>query len=315
MSYCRLTREERYQIEALLKSGIGIRQIARQLGRSASTVCREIRVEGGYQADLREKRAEALRRLPHPELRRVRGVVENYVQQKIFDDWSPEQIVGRLEMTHKIRVSYQSVYRYLKKDRANKGKLWKHLRVLRKQRKDKMPRVKPTRLLDRTMIENRPKEVELRKRLGDYERDTVMGKRDGPMLLTAVDRTSRLLKLAIIEKKCSNLIHKATVQILRNEPLHTITNDNGTEFSRHKETAIALKAKIYFSNAFRSWERGTNENTNGLLRQYFPKKKPIARLKRSEILKIENKLNSRPRKCLGFKTPLEVHRLKSLVLR
>jgi len=166
------------------------------------------------------------------------------------------------------------------------------------------------------MIDDRPQVVEKRRRLGDVERDTMMGTWNGPFLLTVVDRTSRYAKIAWIRRKCSTLVHQATVNLLRNEPVQTITNDNGTEFSKHRLTTKALGAQVYFSRAYRSWERGSNENLNGLLRQYFPRRMNLGNVTRAQIKHAEHQLNNRPRKCLGYRTPSEVHHeLKRQALR
>jgi len=246
---------------------------------------------------------------------KIKDNVEAYVRDKLLHDWSPEQISGRMRLDQrKDRVSYPTIYRYLERDKAKGGELWKHLRVLRKQRKDrKKPHWKPTVYMpERVFIKDRPKIVDQRKRLGDYERDLLLGKINGGLCLTIVDRTSRLLKLAWLPMKCSELVHQATVSCLKDEPVKTITNDNGPEFARHYDTAYDLKASVYFSRPYRSCERGTNENMNGLIRQYLPRRKPIPTLGPEEICYIERLLNTRPRKCLGYKTPLEVHtQLKS----
>jgi IS30 family transposase len=305
-----LTREERYQIEALLESGRSLRQIARQLQRSPSTLSRELRRAGPpYRALEAQGRTESLRKRPHPEKQKIRGALKNYVDERIARDWSPEQIAGRLQFQESSKsLSHQTIYRYLHRERASRPELWNHLRMLRKTRKNNRPPHRPTRLEGRTMIEKRPAVVEQRTRLGDFERDTLFGKADGSLLLTIVDRTSRLLKIKWIPKKTSDLIHYATVELLRKEPVRTITNDNGTEFSWHPTTAKALKTRIYFSRAYRAWERGTNENTNGLLRQYFPRKKDIGQPSAGYIKAIQDRINRRPKKCLGYQTPLEVHR-------
>jgi len=321
--YHRLTREERYQIEALLNSGLSLRQMAQQLNRAPSTLSRELaksKANQTYSAGFADNRSQEQRRKPRYSLRKIRGELETYIREKILLDWSPEQIVGRRrQLRMSPSICYQSIYRYIERDKKRWGSLWSHLRVLRKKRKDrKSPHWRPftAGLPPRTMIEERPKIVEARRRLGDYERDTLLGKAHRSLLLTIVDRTSRLLKLAWLPKSTSHFVHEATVGLLKKETVKTITNDNGHEFARHPETARALKAAIYFSHSYRAWERGTNENTNGLLRQYFPRKKDIAQPPAKELRRIEYLLNTRPRKCLGFKTPLEIHqKLKSSVLR
>lgn len=317
MSYHRITPADRYRIEAGLQSGFSIRAIAKKLKRSPSTISREVHAEasrGSYLAE-RANRGSTKRKQMRKRKYKLKGWLKRSVVRKILADWSPEQISVWLDR----RVSKQTIYRFIERERKLGNNLMKHLRILRKERHDRKRAtwVPPSeRLTRRTWIDKRPKIVEKRTRLGDFERDTVFGKLNGPLLLTLVDRTSRYAKLEWVEKKCSKLIHKATVRALRNEVVRTITNDNGTEFIKHEQTAAALNAKVYFSKSYRSWERGTNENFNGLLRQYFPRKRCIGKPSRSELKRIERLLNTRPKKVLGWKTPLQVHRhLRSKVLR
>lgn len=316
MGYLRLTRDERYQIQALTTSGMGIQGIGRQLKRSASTISREIKKghlsSGGYGAFSSHQLTLRHRHRRRVDLHSIRGELETEIRGKLELDWSPEQIAGRMRLNGRSdQVSLQAIYRHVARDKVDGGKLWRHLRILRVLRKKKTGLDwKPRQYLaDRVNIDQRPQIVEERSRLGDYERDTVLGKRGKSVLLTIVDRTSRRLKLAWATANTCDEIHAKTVGLLKGEILHTITNDNGFEFLRHKQTAEALGVKIYFANRYRSWERGTNENTNGLLRQYFPKKKDIGRSTKGEIEAVAERLNSRPRKTLGFNTPNEIHRL------
>lgn len=325
MRYRRLTPAQRYQIEVLLGRGVALRSIARQLKVSPSTVSRERRrgwceSQGIYVAELGLKTAQHRALGRYQTQRKVQGWVAQYIRRRIQLDWSPDQIAGRMNFEQVERpVSHTTIYRYVADDRLNRGRLWRHLRILRRQRKNrKSPAWKPAKqpYSDRVFLKDRPALVDRRKRLGDYERDTMYGKFRGAFLLTLVDRTSRFVKLAWIPKKSSDLVHEATVQSLKDEPTHTITNDNGSEFARHQLTAKALGAKVYFANSYRSWERGTNENTNGLIRQYFPRRVAIDRKASSRIPKIEARLNNRPRKCLGYRTPAEVQReMKRSLLR
>jgi len=241
---------------------------------------------------------------------KIKGLLRLHVKKKLEKKWSPEQICGRLLLESKISLSHQSIYRHIERDRAKGGKLVKHLRILRKQRKDRKsinwkPYPDPQR--ERVHISKRPKIVDKRKRLGDWERDLVFGKKNETLLLTMTDRVSRLARLELVKAKCSKLVHKATVKGLKYDHKRTMTNDNGSEFTMHKETSKRLKATCYFANPYRSWERGTNENMNGLLRQYFPRKRSMNKLTNRQLKIIEKQLNSRPRKTLGYKTPLEVH--------
>jgi len=295
---------------------MGVRGIGRQLSRSASTISREI-IRGGLQSGCYGAFSAHQKMLKHRhrsrvDLHCVSGDLEAHIRDKLLLDWSPEQIVGRLRVEGRSdKVSLQAIYRYIARDKAQGGKLWRHLRILRVIRKKKTgPDWKPRQYLaDRVNIDQRPQIVEKRNRLGDYERDTVLGKRGKSVLLTIVDRTSRCLKLAWVATNTCDAIHAKTVSLLKHETLHTLTNDNGFEFLRHKKTARTLGVPIYFANRYRSWERGTNENTNGLLRQYFPKKKDIGRSSKQTIEAVAERLNTRPRKLHGYRTPNEMHRL------
>lgn len=303
MGYRRLALKDRYQLELLLKSGSSKRSIARVLNVSHSTVVRELKkTVHGYEAEKAELVTKKRRKNRSNKRKKIQGKLRLEVEKRLLKLWSPEQIAADLKV-----VSHQSIYRFIKFDHPQ---MRSRLRILRKQRNRSQKGWGTNRELvrDRMFIDERPKIVEARKRLGDFERDTVLGKFNSTSLLTIVDRRSRLLKLALIEEKSSELIHKATVRLLKNEIVHTLTNDNSTEFAQHKKTAKELKTKIYFSKAYRSWERGTNENTNGLLRQYFPRKTEIGYPTKNELKRIELELNTRPRKCLGWKTPLQVHK-------
>ncbi len=320
MEYRRLTREDRYQIEALLQRGLSLRSIARQLDRSPSTVSREIRRlkinRDTYRAEEAERKSQILRRQSHPELCRVDDEIKHYIQKKIRRSWSPRQVSIGIASELKRSLCHHTVYRWIDRDRNEGGDLWTRLRRIGKQTEKRKIYQCPRRLEGRRMIDERPKVVDKRNRLGDYERDLILGKAGGTALLTIVDRATRLVKIGWISKICSNQVHRETLRLLKNEIVHTITNDNGTEFSRHATTAKSLKAKIYFSHPYRSWERGTNENTNGRLRQYFPRREDIGKPTRRTLRRIAEELNERPRQCLGFKTGLQVYKtLRSKVLR
>ncbi len=308
MVYRRLALRDRYQIDAYFKSGIGVREISRRLSVSPSTISRELRkMSGQYNPEESHQLARQAALVRYQTRKKVKPKVQHKIEYRLKKLWSPEQIAADLKT-----VSHQTIYRFI---RFEKPELKKYLRILRRERKDRTKenwKKAPDPLGKRTFIDQRPKIVERRKRLGDLERDTVLGKVNSTRLLTIVDRRSRLIRIALIKQKSSDLIHKETLRLLRGEKVHTITNDNSTEFARHAKTARALKAKVYFSKAYRSWERGTNENTNGLLRQYFPRRRDIGNPTQRELRRVERSLNTRPRKCLGWKTPLQVHtKLKS----
>lgn len=320
MTYQRMTSADRYRIEADLKSGLSLRSIAKRLKRSASSISREIKRNRGpayYCSETAIKKSKCRRAKAHRSYK-IKGQLKRLMLNKLKANWSPEQICAWLKKK-KIELSRQTIYRYIERERRAGNRLVQHLRLLRRERHDRKRAtwIPPSeRLTKRTWIDRRPKVVDKRSRLGDFERDTVFGKINGPLLLTIVDRKSRYAKLEWIPRKCSRLIHKATVRALKRETVRTITNDNGIEFVKHEQTAKALGTKIYFSRTYRAWERGTNENFNGLLRQYFPRYKCIGQPTRAKLKWVERQLNTRPRKILGWKTPAEVHkRNRSKVLR
>lgn len=321
MEYQRLALSDRYQIHALKKSGKGIREIGRIIGRSGSTISRELKANGGwmgYNPRPANHLSESRRNKKSSHKRIIDGKVEAIVRSKLTMEWSPEQISGWLLMHQKIKVSYSSIYRFVYQDAKRRGLLYTHLRTGRAKRKVHKKAILTANfssLKDVRSIDKRPRVVEQKVRLGDYERDTMYGSKPGGALLTINDRVSRKVKLDILKTKCSVKIHRATVKLLRVKTVHTLTNDNGTEFARHKLTEKVLRTKIYFSHKGCAWERGANENTNGLLRQYFPRSMDFSSITKAQVQHAEDRLNNRPRKCLGYRTPNQVERILGQVLR
>jgi transposase, IS30 family len=311
IKYRRLTLADRYQIEALVQSKISLRKIAEILNVSAATISREISRNYNKQS-YTAKKAQVLasqRRLSVGPPKKITGSLEQQVRKHIILGWSPEQISQRFK-----KISHETIYNYIYDDfKTNGTNLWSHLRRHRRWRKTHKASRSFKNIGKKTdclWIKDRPQIVEERSRLGDIERDTMLGKRGGPALLVAVDRTSRLTRIRYLTKLNKEVTHRATLEIAKTLEVKTITNDNGGEFGSYQELAKKLEASIYFCRPFRSCERGTNEYTNGLLRQYFPKyEHPNPKI----ISKVERLLNNRPRKCLGFKTPLEVHNEMSAV--
>lgn len=309
--YRRLTPRNRYQIELMKSNGASNAKIASRLNVARSTITRELRRCGKkYSAEKAEELAKIKSLERSTANRKITGETKSYVDLLLLKDLSPEQIEDVLCREKRLKVSFTSIYRYVERDKVKGGKLKSHLRILRKQRKDrKRPKYRAYQGLvkNRVAIDQRPKVVEKRCRIGDYERDTVHGKSGGPVLLTIVDRKTRYVHLACVARNSAELVHRETVKLLKSNPVKTITNDNGIEFAYHFKTSRKLRAPIYFSRSYRAWERGTNENTNGLLRQYFPKRTAIPMLSKKALQQIQDKLNKRPRKCLGFKTPHELY--------
>lgn len=318
-SYKRLTREERYQIKALKDSGLNVRAIGRTLKRSAATICRELKRCTGsrYNPNQADESARARRVGVGPPLK-IQGELKAQVIAGLERQWSPVQI-SRAQRLEGVMLSHESIYQFVYRSRREGLDYYKNLRRRHRYRRtSKALKGIKTQGFRRyeNWIDKRPNIVEQRERIGDIERDTMLGKFGGPVLLTAVDRVSRLTKIAKVEKINAMLTHHATVEILQGMKIETITNDNGPEFAMYEFTERDLNASVYFSRPYCSWQRGTNENTNGLIRQYFPKGTDFTKVSDKEIQRVEDLLNDRPRKCLGFKTPREIHKsLTSGVLR
>lgn len=310
MTYRQLTREERYQIWLALKCKKSNPDIASFLGRHRSTIWRERQRNAGgngyrpIQAHDRTKR----RRKDRVYFRKLTPELQWVIREKLLLQWSPEQICGRLRLEGHESVCPETIYRWISRNQKRGGHLWIHLRTARKIRKRRI-RVPSDRTLRGRFIhiKHRPKIVELRKRLGDFERDSVAGKAHKSWLLTIVDRKSRYSLIGKLQNHGSSEAHRVTVELLQEQPVRTITNDNGLEFAMHEKTTQELNTPVYFTTPYTSQERGTNENTNGLIRQYFPKSTDLNLISDQRIREVQTLLNLRPRKTLGYRTPHEVH--------
>lgn len=306
--YTQLTQVQRYQIYALLKMGHSQTEIATCLGVDKSTISRELRRNRG-QRGYRPKQAHRL-----AVSRRKRGQhripMETWalITAKIRLDWSPEQIAGWLLKHYHIQVSHEWIYQYILKDKQAGGDLHQHLRCQKKRRKRYGRHDRRGTLPNRRSIEERPVIVDQRQRLGDWEVDTIVGKGHRQAIVTLTERKSRLALLRKVERRTAALVRQAVIDLLHPvaERTHTITGDNGKEFAEHECIAQALDADFFFAHPYAAWERGTNENMNGLIRQYIPKKRALASVTEVELEQIMSKLNQRPRKCLGFQSPYEV---------
>ena len=326
MPYHHLTSMERGQIQAWLTQGLSQRAIAVQLGRSASTVCRELTrnraPSKAYCAARAQKRYEQVRKacrrttsLSEPALRR-------YLFDKMTQGWSPEQIAGRLWLDFpgqpRMRVSPETIYRSLYTDEKLGNPLIGCLRRRRPRRRKRGER-RPTKpfIPNRIGIEARPPEVSSRQRYGDWEADLLVGANQQGAVLTLVERKSLLLRAALLRSRHAHGVAQAAIDQLRRLPPHwtkTITFDNGSEFAHHEHIAQALGLDTYFANPYAAYERGTNENTNGLLRQYLPKNTNFREIAESQLQSYVRQLNNRPRKKLGYRTPNEVFDLQAVAL-
>ena len=311
-TYTQLSLEERYFISSQRARKISFAQIGRDLGRSTSTVTREyhnnLRPSGYYAAFVAHSYATARRRSS----RRGSNFPDYFwkrIRELIYEDFSPEQIVSQLQIEKIGKISIQSIYRYILKDRAQGGDLYKHMRIMPKVRR-KLYRSVDSRgvLRGKRYISERPDYIKDRSVLGHWEGDTVMGKDRHQCILTLVERKSRANRIAKLNNRTAVNTNAAIIEIISKEPhfFKSITFDNGTEFHGYKEIEEATGVICYFANPHHPWERGSNENFNGLLRQYFPKGRSLSYIGNTKVLAISEKLNSRPRKRLGFKTPKEV---------
>lgn len=305
MSYNQLTQFQRYQISALLKSEHNQTEIAKTIGVHKSTIGREVKRNHG-QRGYRPKQAQrkAMNRR-NRERKRIQPQTWAWVEEKIREDWSPEQISLWRKKYKETSVSHEWIYQYIYADKRAGGDLHKHLRCQKKRRKRYGSNDRRGELANRVSIEQRPAVVEERKRLGDWEADTVIGKKSPYALVTLVERKSRFTLLKKINHRTAAATKEAIVQMMKPYRLKTltITCDNGKEFADHLRIAEELNTDVYFAHPYSSWERATNENTNGLLRQYFPKGSDFAEITLEQVLFAQRRLNTRPRKCLDLETP------------
>lgn len=316
MSYGHLTVQEREVISQMRYSGQGPTAIGRALGRDKGTISRELRrnsrsgrysaLEAQRQADRRRRARPLRRKLDDPD-------VNAAVRRGLAQRWSPEQIAGRLPLEHPdrpaLRVSRQTIYRWLRSDFKHAAHFRAFLREGGRRRKRRNAADGRGQIPRRTSIEQRPADVAARHRCGDWEGDTMEGAAKSGHLVTHVDRRSGYLLTARMNDKRAVTLNRVTRRIFADIPpelRHTLTVDNGKEFARHEALARHLGLDVYFAHAYSSWERGTNENTNGLLRQYFPKGTDFLTISHHELAYVTQQLNHRPRKRLDYQTPAEV---------
>lgn len=320
MSYLHLSLNERYVIHHLRLFGLSSREIARRLDRHHSTIDREIvrngpRFEGCvYIHEAAQRQADARLQWPRPLRRRDHQRLYRYVVAGLNQDWSPEQIAGRLRRDHagdqRMRVSHETIYRWVYRNAANGGTLFEHLRR-HHRRRYKQGRYGTGRGLipGRISITERPAIVERRTRFGDWEGDSVEGAKGKGGIASLVERKSRyLLAAPLPDKSAATMAIGANWALKRVPPLlrKTLTVDNGKEFAGFKTIQKQTGLRVFFADPYSAWQRGCNENTNGLLRQYFPKGSDLSTLSRSELASALKRLNHRPRKCLGYQSPHEV---------
>ena len=307
--YTQLTQEERYQIYILKKAEYSQTQIAELLERDKSTISRELRRNRGLKG-YRPRQAHnlALRRRYDKAQPRIGNPVWQLVEALIRDEWSPEQIVGRVEMEQGVSISHEWIYQHVYTDKRSGGNLYRFLRCQKVRRKRYGLYSRRGTIPNQVSIDERPAIVDAKRRFGDWEGDTVIGKSHRGALVTLVERKSLYTVIRSVIHKTAAAVRAAVVDGLTPyiDRVHTITYDNGREFTDHEGMASDLETRIYFAHPYASWERGLNENTNGLIRQYFPKDRDLRTVTTCEIEKAMDKLNHRPRKSLGYRTPYEV---------
>jgi len=307
-TYTQLTQEQRYQISAMQKIDKSQKEIAEELGVNKGTISRELRRnvgERGYRP--KQAHENALGRRSKAKVQ-IGAAVWEIVEEKLRQDWSPEQVSGWLKKEGRPSLSHEWIYQHILVDKAAGGDLYVHLRCHKKRRKRYGSYDRRGTLPNRVSIEERPELVEQRERLGDWEADTLVGQGHQGALVSLVERKSRFTLLWPVKRRQADLVRHATTSLLLPfiDRVHTITGDNGKEFAEHAQIAKTLKAVFYFAHPYSAWERGTNENTNGLVRHYLPKSTNFSKVTQVQSLAAADKLNQRPRKCLAFRTPFEV---------
>lgn len=310
MKYKQLTLSKRYHISTLIKQGFTQKDIALEIGVSPSTICRELKRNSSQRYNAEQAQIIYHKRVIAKKKRNaITKLIEKYIRTKLKLDWSPEQISGRMRLDIGQSVHHETIYKFIYNNKKAGGKLYKHLRHKNQKYHCRTKEYqKRGMIINRIMIDKRPKIVEHKKRIGDWEIDTVIGANHKGALVTIVDRASKFTLIKKVESKHAQIVTQATLDLLH--PLksltHTITSDNGKEFAYHDVISKTLNTRFYFANPYHSWERGLNEHTNGLIRQYIPKKSEFENISKEEIVTIANKLNHRPRKSLNYKTPFEV---------
>lgn len=309
-SYKQLTRDQRYVIKTLLQEGYTYRKIAKRVGVNVSTISREVKRNksgdvylAGF-ADQKAVKRNCLARKPTVLTDKNIAIIKPYLER----DWSPEQVAGRLKLTGELSISHETIYKYIYQDKASNGVLHERLRGKHKYRK-KYGTQRRHKVTGKKSISKRPVEAEERARFGDWEIDTVVSKKSKDVLVTIVDRKLRYTLIGKSTNKTADKVVKATLKCFKGfkAPVHSITADNGVEFAGFKRIEKGLDTDVFFAHPYCSCERGTNENTNGLIRQYYPKGVSFEKTTWKDLKVVQDKINNRPRKCLGYKTAAEVY--------
>ena len=316
--YCQLTEAERYTLSVLKRQGRSLRSIAQDLQRSPSTISREVRRNATVMQDRPRPLYVPSKAQEHANGRRTRSrrvkhhdpAVYAHVEELLCDQqWSPEQIANQVFEQRGVRISYMTIYRHVRRDQRHGGRLHTHLRQGGKRRRKRThgPE-KRGKLANKPMIDTRPEAIELRQEVGHWEGDTVMGATgERACLLTLVERATGMALVIKLPHRTVHAVNRAALQAIRTSglPFKTITWDNGTEFHGYRALEHAAGVRCYFAYPYHPWQRGSNENFNGLLRQYFRKGKSMTHIRQNDCNRITAKLNQRPRKRYGFQTPAQ----------
>jgi len=313
--YAQITAAERYTIARLRQHGYTRAAIARLLGRHRSTISREVRRnatrhDGGYRSELADSYART-RRARSRRNQRFSPADWAHVYARLREYWSPEQIAGRFRLERGLRISHETIYRHIWADKRAGGMLHTYLRGGRKQRRKRYGRYDNRgRLANKRPITARPAVVDTRGRIGNWEADTILGAdASRHCVLSMVERKTGYLVLGKLSARTTAAVNRRAIPLLRQQahPVRTLTCDNGTEFHGYTALEAATPVRCYFATPHHAWERGTNENTNGLVRQYLPKRMDLADLTQRDCRTIARALNQRPRKRLGYRTPEECY--------
>lgn len=318
MKYKQLDYLKRCQIYGLWRAGYTQTAIAKEVGVHKSTISREftrnitfVRTALGswqYKPNYAQTYADA-RHKEKPKHKKFIPEVEAFIREKLLEDWSPEQISGYAKKHDLFFISHERIYQFILKDKKKGGKLYLHLRHQHKKYRKRYGSPKRNfSIKNRVFIDDRPKIVDEKARIGDWEIDTIIGGGREQAIVTLVERVSKKVAMAKVVRKTAELVSEATINLLKPFPhaTFTITGDNGTEFAYHEKIAQVLNTNFYFAHPYHSWERGLNENTNGLVRQYLPKGSSFSKIGDKELNIITTKLNGRPRKSLGYATPNDI---------
>lgn len=310
--YNQITLGQRQQIEVLVRLKTSKPKIAKLLGVHRSTVYRELNRNSGNYGSYNANYAQVFANDRKERLRRPRkldSMMEKQIREGLSKRWSPEQIHGYYTSLGEPMLSHEQIYKYIYKDKQNGGQLYKYLRIAAKPYRPRYgTKTKHVKIPNRVSIDQRPSIVDQRARIGDWEADTIIGKGQKGAILTLIERKSLFVQMSLMERRLAEIVRSKMVNLLGpyKKLVKTITADNGSEFTEHQKIAKKLQADFYFTHPYSAWEKGTNENVNGLIRQYIPKNTRFNTLTLQQIKQIEHELNNRPRKTLGWKTPIQV---------